>query len=72
MLVIAIPDMMNVRKMVEIAKTLNPPIAVVLRTHNDDEAALFNDEGLGVVFVGEHELARGMTGHILAVLGKRG
>ncbi|MFX7709141.1 NAD(P)-binding protein, partial [Acinetobacter baumannii] len=36
MLVIAIPETVNVRKMVEIARTLNPEIAVVLRTHNEE------------------------------------
>ncbi len=72
MLVIAVPDMVDVRKMVDIARTLNPSIAVVLRTNSDDEAALFADEALGKVFVGEHELARGMTGHILEVLGRPG
>lgn len=69
MLVIAIPDTINVRKMVEIARTLNPGIQIVLRTHNEEEAALLKEESMGAVFVGEHELARGMTNHILANLG---
>ena len=65
MLVVAIPDAVDVRKMVEIARTLNPGIAVVLRTHNEEEADLLRKESLGTVFLGEHELARGMTSHIL-------
>jgi monovalent cation:H+ antiporter-2, CPA2 family len=69
MLVIASPDTVNVRKMVEIAKTLNPGIAVVLRTHNEEEAELLARESLGQVFLGEHELARGMTAHVLNHLG---
>jgi CPA2 family monovalent cation:H+ antiporter-2 len=68
MLVIAIPDTMNVRKMVEIARTLNPALQVVLRTHNEEEAELLAKESLGTVFLGEHELARGMTDHILRQL----
>lgn len=68
MLVIAIPDAVDVRKMVEIARTLNPGIAVVLRTHNEEEADLLRKESLGTVFLGEHELARGMTDHILKQL----
>ncbi|MDP3701351.1 MAG: YbaL family putative K(+) efflux transporter [Hylemonella sp.] len=68
MLVIAIPDTMNVRKMVEIARTLNPALQVVLRTHNEEEAELLAKESLGTVFLGEHELARGMTDHILRKL----
>ncbi len=68
MLVVAIPDAVDVRKMVEIARTLNPDIAVVLRTHNEEEADLLRKESLGTVFLGEHELARGMTTHILEKL----
>jgi len=65
MLVIAIPDSVHVRKMVEIATILNPGIAVVLRSHNEEEASLLRQENLGTVFLGEQELARGMSEHIL-------
>ena len=68
MLVVAIPDSVNVRKMVEIARTLNPGIQVVLRTHNEEEAALLGRECQGTVFLGEHELARGMSAYILTQL----
>jgi monovalent cation:H+ antiporter-2, CPA2 family len=65
MLVVAIPDPVNVRAMVDIAQSLNPGIAIVLRTHNEEEAELLRQENVGSVFLGEHELARGMTAHIL-------
>jgi CPA2 family monovalent cation:H+ antiporter-2 len=68
MLVVAIPDTVNVRRMVEIARTLNPGIEVVLRTHSEEEAELLRREQIGAVFLGEHELARGMTAHILSHL----
>lgn len=68
MLVIAIPDTVNVRQMVEIARQLNPEIQIVLRTHNDEEAELLQKETQGTVFQGEHELARGMTDHVLKQL----
>lgn len=68
MLVVAIPDTLHIRKMVEISKTLNPSVAVVLRTHNEEEADLLSKESLGTVFLGERELARGMTAHILQSL----
>ena len=64
-LVIATPDTVGVRQMVEIARTLNPLIRTVLRTHSEEEAELFEQEQLGTVFLGEHELARGMISHIL-------
>jgi len=65
-LVIATPDTARMRKMVEIARTLNPGIEAVLRTHSDEEAALLRQENLGQVFMGEHELALAMTHHVLA------
>ncbi|MHB0927051.1 MAG: cation:proton antiporter domain-containing protein [Gallionellaceae bacterium] len=65
MLVIATPDTFNVRKMVEHARTLNPAIEVVLRTHSDEGAALLQRENVGKVFMGEHELAQGMARHVL-------
>lgn len=69
MLVIATPDTFQVRKMVEIARTLNPGIETVLRTHNEEEAELLRKENVGKVFMGEHELALGMTRHILSRMG---
>jgi CPA2 family monovalent cation:H+ antiporter-2 len=71
MLVVAIPDTVDVRRMVEIARTLNPAVAVVLRTQNEEEAALLTAESQGRVFLGEHELARGMSAYILAELHQR-
>ena len=69
MLVIAALDIVSVRKMVGIARQLNPPIEIVLRTHNADEARLFERDRLGRVFVGEQELALGITRHILERMG---
>jgi monovalent cation:H+ antiporter-2, CPA2 family len=65
-LVLAISDTLNVRKMVETARTLNPRVEVVLRTHSDEEARLLAEENLGTVFMGEHELAQAMTHHVLS------
>ena len=65
MLVVATPDPLNVRQMVNTAKTLNPEIEIVLRTHSEDESRLFRKENLGTVFFGEEELAKGMTEHVL-------
>ena len=65
MLVIATPETVHVRKMVEIARTLNPAIEVVVRSHNVEEAERLQKDGTGTVFVGESELARAMTRHVL-------
>jgi CPA2 family monovalent cation:H+ antiporter-2 len=65
MLVIATPDTLDVRRMVEIARTVNPRIETVVRTHSEEEAGLLEKENAGKVFLGEHELARAMIHHVL-------
>ena len=65
MLVIATPDTFHVRRMIETARALNPDIQTVVRTHSDEEAKLLRQENAGTVFMGEHELALGMTRHVL-------
>ena len=68
-LVIATPDIARARKMLDIARRLNPTIETVVRTHSDGEAELMRREKVGRVFMGEHELARGMIRHVLEVAG---
>jgi monovalent cation:H+ antiporter-2, CPA2 family len=65
MLVIAVPDTLRARRMIETARILNPPVQIIVRTHNDEEAALLRKESGGEVFVGEHELALSMLRHVL-------
>ncbi len=68
LLVIAIPDTFHVRRMMEIARALNPNIQIVVRTHSEEEAVLLRKESPATVFMGEHELALGMTRHVLKQL----
>ncbi len=65
MLVIATPDAVNVRHVADIARTLNPGIEIVLRTHGEVESQLLRNDSVGTVFFGEEELAKGMTAHVL-------
>jgi CPA2 family monovalent cation:H+ antiporter-2 len=65
MLVIALPDTIHVRRMIEVSRKLNPKIEIVLRTHSEEEAELLRREDAGMVFMGEHELALAMTRHVL-------
>jgi CPA2 family monovalent cation:H+ antiporter-2 len=65
MLVIATPDPLGVRQMADTARTLNPTIEIVLRTHSEEESQLLRNDEIGTVFFGEDELAKGMTRHIL-------
>ena len=65
MLVIATPDTFRARQMIEIAHALNPRVETVVRTHTEEEAGLLQTENAGKVFMGEHELALGMTRYVL-------
>jgi len=71
-LVIATPDIRQVRKMVETARTLNPGIEVLIRVdsgaNSEGEAALLEDERAGTVFLADREIAASMTEHVLARL----
>jgi len=69
MLVIAIADDFDTRKIADIARGLNPQVEIVLRTHSDETAALMQRDQVGTVFMGEHQLALGMTRHVLRRLG---
>ncbi|MBS0354682.1 MAG: cation:proton antiporter [Proteobacteria bacterium] len=68
MLVITAPDPLASRKMVDIARKLNPEIITVLRADSEDDADLLRREKLGRVFVSHQELAVGMSGYVLAEL----
>jgi len=71
MLVIAVPDTFRSRKMIDIARALNPDVETVVRSHSDEEAALLRKEKAGQVFMGEHELALGMTRYVLERIAER-
>ncbi len=64
MLVIATPDTFRARRMIEIARTLNPRIDIVVRSHSADEAELLRREQAVEVLVGEQELANSMVRHV--------
>lgn len=70
MLVIGTPDTFHVRAMIETARALNPGIKTVVRTHNDAEADLLRSERAGEIFMGEQELAKGMTTYVIDTLKK--
>lgn len=66
MLVIATPNTLDVRQIIATARMLNPEIETVVRSHNEEEAGLLEQEdGVGKVFLGEETLAVAMTAHVL-------
>jgi len=68
LLVVATPDTVGVLQMIEVARTLNPGIGVVMRSHSEDEAALFERDAAARVFIGEQELAQAMVTHVLGAV----
>ncbi len=66
MLVVATTGAVDMGRMVEIARTLNPEIRVALRTQSEEEAALLQHDADCSVFLAESELGRGMSAHVLA------
>ena len=64
-LVVATPDALNVRQMIATARTLNPAVEIVIRSHNEAEARLLAQEEAATVFLGEQELAQAMARDVL-------
>ena len=65
MLVIATPDTLNVRQIIGTARTLNPHIETVVRSHNSDEARRLTQECESAVFLAEEALAQAMSRYVL-------
>ncbi|HEV7439636.1 MAG TPA: YbaL family putative K(+) efflux transporter [Methylobacterium sp.] len=69
LLVLATPDSHQTRRLIEIARGANPRIDTVIRTHSDSERRRLEEERVGLVLMGERELALGMTLYALRSLG---
>ncbi|RZJ11834.1 MAG: sodium:proton antiporter [Acidovorax sp.] len=65
MLVIATPDTLNVRQIIQTALTLNPQIETVVRSASGDEARRIAQECGSAVFVADEALAQSMARHVL-------
>ena len=64
-LVVTTPDTLNILQMIETARTLNPPIEIVVRGHNETEAQLLEQEASATVYLSEPELAQAMARDVL-------
>lgn len=69
LLVIATPDPYQARHIIERARARNANIEIVVRTHGDEEQALFEQLGVNKALMGERELAFGMAYHSLRAAG---
>jgi CPA2 family monovalent cation:H+ antiporter-2 len=69
MLIVAMPDSFQARRVLEIAEAANPRIHLVVRTHSEEEETELLDRYPGQVVMGERELARAMLFHALRRFG---
>jgi CPA2 family monovalent cation:H+ antiporter-2 len=63
--VVALPDAFQTRRVIELAQKANPAICIVARAHSDEEYQYLRDHGAGLVVMGEREIALGMSDHVL-------
>lgn len=64
-LIITTPDALRVRRMLETAKLLNPPVQTVVRSYSEEEDALLQKDIDALVLRGEQALAQTMLQQVL-------
>lgn len=70
MLVLAMPDAAGARQVLEMARAANPALIAAARAHDEAEAAyLAQEQGMGLVVMGEREIALGMADFAMTRLG---
>jgi CPA2 family monovalent cation:H+ antiporter-2 len=69
-IVLAMPDAAGCRRVLDLARAANPAIIAAARAHDDEEAAfLEREQGMGLVVMGEREIALGMADFVMTRLG---
>ncbi|HZH26527.1 MAG TPA: cation:proton antiporter [Azospirillaceae bacterium] len=69
LLVLAAPDRLQARRVLETARTLNPGLDAVVRTHTDADLTHMESQGVGLAVMGEREMALAMADYTLRTLG---
>jgi monovalent cation:H+ antiporter-2, CPA2 family len=69
LLVLATPEGYQTRRIIELARALNPQIDTAVRTHSEGEVAHLERQGVGMAIMGERELAFGLMDYALRSLG---
>lgn len=65
LLVISPMDILDIHRIVDTAKQLNPEIQVLICAESKEEASIIRDENIGEVFYAKEEMAKNMSHHIL-------
>lgn len=70
MIVLAMPDAAGSRQVLDMARAANPTLIAAARAHDEAEAAyLSQEQGMGLVVMGEREIALGMADFAMTRLG---
>jgi CPA2 family monovalent cation:H+ antiporter-2 len=70
LIVLGLPDAAGCRRVLDLARAANPAIIAAARAHDEAEAAfLEREEGVGLVVMGEREIALGMADFAMTRLG---
>ena len=65
LLVISPMDIVDIHKIVDTAKLLNPEIQVLVCAENKEEAEVIRKDNVGEVYYAKEEMAKNMSNHIL-------
>ena len=65
LLVISPMDILDIHRIIDIAKQLNPEIQVLICAESKEEAVIIRKENIGEVFYAKEEMAKNMSHHIL-------
>jgi monovalent cation:H+ antiporter-2, CPA2 family len=71
LLVVAVPDGFQARRVLDRAREASPGVDAVVRAHGEGELARLRERGVGLALMGERELALGMVEYALRALGLR-
>ncbi len=66
LLVLAIPNELEARRVFALARAVNPELAIAVRAQDDDELEHFRDQGATLVLLAENELGQAMSRFVLA------
>ncbi|MEB6481394.1 cation:proton antiporter [Acinetobacter vivianii] len=66
LLVISPMDILDIHRIVDISKQLNPEIQVLICAESKEEAVVIREENIGEVFYAKEEMAKNMSHHILS------
>ena len=65
LLILSPMDLLDIHRIVDIAKQLNPEIEVLICAENKQEAEAIRQDNIGEVFYAKEEMAKNMSNHIL-------